>query len=708
MPIDVENDDLQTALTKLKAREDTFRQFESISKMGSWEVDLITKKSIWSDESYKIYGIPKGSVEPSLQLFFSRLIPEDISRAQKVLQEAMISGKVTTFEATAIRTDGKHINILINGKTLYDENKHPVRLIGTTQDITKYVELKRDVQEFYDIIDSSANEIYIIDSITYKYVYANDGALKALGYTKEELFAKGIFEINPYLSFEKATALVLTMQRDGFVLHRSIHKRKDGSDYYVQAYIQPIVYKGKESYILFDTDITELVELEKKQKETELLLRKQTKELNYQATHDTLTGLPNRALFEDRLKQTIASAKRNKKKFAVLFIDLDQFKRINDSYGHHIGDKVLIEASSRLLNVLREEDTLSRLGGDEFTIILQNIKSDADIEVVAKKIISVMKDPIHNNLYISASIGIASYPTDTTDMQDLIKYADIAMYKAKELGRNRFEFYSDELSKKAFEDVIIQNNLHVALKEEQFIVHYQAQFDIKLKKIVGFEALVRWQHPELGLIPPNEFIPIAEESDLIVEIDRYVMKKAMQQFSKWYKDGLNPGTLALNLAMKRLNKDDFVDYLLQTMDKCDFSSSWLELEVTERQVMSNPISSIQKLNSISNLGIEIAIDDFGTGYSSLAYLKKLPLDKLKIDRSFIKDIPKNEDDKAISKAIIALAKSLNLKLIAEGVELKEQEEFLLENGCNYIQGFLYAKPVSENEATNMLKEERLS
>lgn len=702
MPIDIEKDDLKTALQKLKAREDNFKQLESISKMGSWEVDLVTKKSIWSDESYKIYGLEKGSIVPTLDTFLSKLVDEDIPRAKKVLQQAMVTGKVTTFEATAKRTNGELINILINGKIIYNEHKQPIKIIGTTQNITEYVELKRDVQEFYDIIDKSTSEIYIIDSINYKYVYANKGALKSLGYTKDELFELGIFEINPSLSFQRAKNLADIMDKNGYVLNRTTHKRKDGTYYHVQAYIQPITYKGKASYILFDTDITQLVELEEKQKETERLLRNQTKELNYQATHDSLTKLPNRALFEDRLKQTIASSKRNNKKFAVLFIDLDQFKRINDSYGHHVGDKVLIEASSRLSSIIREEDTLSRLGGDEFTVILQNINTNEDIKIVADKIINAMKEPVHENLYISASIGIASYPNDTQHLQDLIKFADTAMYKAKEFGRNRYEFYSSELSQKAFEDIVIQNNLHIALKEEQFVVYFQPQYNTITKKLIGLEALVRWNHPKLGLIPPNKFIPIAEESDIIIEIDKFVMKKSMQQFCEWYKNGLNPGKLALNLTMKQLNKDDFVDFVLSTMNDLDFKSSWLELEVTEGQVMNNPLASIQKLNSLNNLGIEIAIDDFGTGYSSLAYLKKLPLDKLKIDRSFIKDIPTDEDDKAISKAIIALAQSLNLKLIAEGVEIEEQEKFLQENGCNFIQGFLYAKPMPATDITEIL------
>jgi EAL domain-containing protein (putative c-di-GMP-specific phosphodiesterase class I) len=317
-----------------------------------------------------------------------------------------------------------------------------------------------------------------------------------------------------------------------------------------------------------------------------------------------------------------------------------------------------------------------------------------------------MKEPMNINghiLFISSSIGISMYPDDATSENNLIKFADTAMYKAKEEGRDNFQFYSAEMTALAFERVVMESSLRIAIKEEQFVVYYQPQFDAMTNTIIGMEALVRWRHPEIGLVPPGKFIPIAEESGLIIEIDRIVMKKAMQQFSIWYEDGLNPGILALNLAMKQLNEKDFVSTLLDTMHSLNFRPKWLELEVTEGQIMDNPNLSIFKLNEISDIGIEIAIDDFGTGYSSLAYLKKLPLDKLKIDQSFVRDIPDDEDDVAITRAIIALGKSLNLKLIAEGVETQEQRDFFVSNGCANIQGYFYARPMPAHDITVLLE-----
>ncbi len=698
MPIDIQNDDLQTAINKLKARENSFKQLESISKFGSWEVDLKTKKSIWSDQSYKIYGLDKETTEPTLELFLSKLVPKDLHKAQISLGKAMQNGETTTFQSQIIRTDGQLIDILINGQVIFDEQGDPSKLIGTTQDITEQVNAKREADEFKTLVQYSSNEIYIVDYDTLKYLYVNDGAIKTLGYTNDEFLNMSVFDINPELTIEHINVLKEEEGREGQVLNRTIHQRKDGSTYHAQSLIHRLTYKNQDAFVIFDTDITRQIENEK-------LLQKQTEKLNHQANHDALTNLPNRMLFQDRLEQTIKFSARNKKQFALFFIDLDQFKKINDTLGHHVGDDVLIETASRLSTALREEDTLSRLGGDEFTIILKDVKNVQSASAVAQKIITFMKEPIQigeHSLFVSLSIGISMFPDDATTEENLIKYADTAMYKAKDEGRDNFQFYSSDMTIQAFERVVMETSLRVAIKEEQFIVYFQPQYNAVDETITGMEALVRWEHPQIGLVPPAQFIAIAEESNLIVDIDRIVMKKAMKQFSLWYKDGLNPGTLSLNLAMKQLNEDDFISTLLNIMNSIQFQAKWLELEVTEGQVMENPDAAIEKLNEISEIGIELAIDDFGTGYSSLTYLKKLPLNKLKIDKSFVMDIPKDEDDIAITKAIIALGQSLNLKIIAEGVETQEQKDFLLKNGCDNIQGYYYSKPLASKDITKLL------
>jgi len=698
VPIDIHNDDLKTALNKLKAREETLIQLESISKLGSWELDLLTGEAIWSQQSYRIYG-ENENVKPSLELFFSHLIPEDVERIKHRIEQVLATTEVISDKCKIIRNGSELRELYISAQTVFDKNNKPVKIIGTTQDITEQVELKRHSKELSNVIENSSNEIYIIDVQDFHYLYVNQGSCDALGYTKDEFTQMDIYDINPELTQEKAELLRSSIMQKRKTLHRTLHKRKDGSTYHVQSFIHPIRYHNQDAFVIFDIDIS-------KQIEDEIRLHEQSQLLNYQANHDSLTKLPNRSLFQDRLEQSIASSKRNKEKFALLFIDLDQFKKINDSLGHHIGDEVLIESAVRLSKTIRNEDTLARLGGDEFTIILKNISNPKDAAVVAQKIIDQIKLPIvvgTHHLYVSSSIGISIYPDDSEGKDNLLKFADTAMYKAKEEGRDNYQFYSSEMTAFAFERVVMENSLRVAIKEKEFIVYFQPQYATSTDKIIGMEALVRWQHPHLGLVPPGKFIPIAEENGLIVQIDTIVMEKAMEQFALWYKKGLNPGILALNLSMKQLNEKDFLHKLITTMNSLDFNPLWLELEVTEGQVMNNPDLSIQKLHTITELGIEIAIDDFGTGYSSLSYLKKLPLDKLKIDQSFIRDIPDDEDDMAITKAIIALGKSLNLKLIAEGVETQAQKEFLMQNGCEQIQGYLYSRPIPAEDIEKMLE-----
>ncbi|MBD3797649.1 MAG: EAL domain-containing protein, partial [Campylobacterales bacterium] len=372
----------------------------------------------------------------------------------------------------------------------------------------------------------------------------------------------------------------------------------------------------------------------------------------------------------------------------------------------HVGDEVLIEASKRLSSVIRGEDTLSRLGGDEFTIILQDIKSVRSAAIVAQKIIEILKEPImikEIELYVSCSIGIAVYPDDTRESDNLVKYADAAMYKAKDEGRNNYQFYSSDMTESVFERVIMEQSLRVAIKEGHFVVYYQPQIDSQTNELVGMEALVRWEHSDAGLLPPSRFIPVAEETGMIVAIDLIVLKTSMTQFKKWYDEGFNPGKLALNLSVKQLENKNFISVLSETINTIAFKPEWLTLEITESQIMKNPQESIQKLKAINALGIEIAIDDFGTGYSSLAYLKRLPVNKLKIDKAFVEGLPHDEEDIAISKAIIALAQILNLKLVAEGVETKEQQEFMLANGCSVIQGYYYSKPIDSQSMQKFLK-----
>jgi len=701
MPIDIEKDDVATALRKLKAREESFRQLEKMNKLGSWEVDLITHKSIWSENSFRLYGIEPFSIEPNLETFLSHLLPEDLPRAQLAIQQLLTTHEASSFRGQIQTEQGEIKDIFINAQAVYDARGVPIKLLGTTQDITAQVRLEQKTKELSSIIENSANEIYIVEYATDKYLYANKTAIDTLGYTKEELLERTVYDINKDLSKEMVQQLKHSYESTNrtYITYQTIHTRKDGTSYHVQSYIQKIKYNSKDAYVLFDNDVTQNIEVSE-------LIEKQSQLLKHQANHDPLTNLPNRTQFQQQLTNAITIAKRQQTTFALFFLDLDHFKDINDSLGHHVGDVVLQEFANRLKECIRHEDTLARLGGDEFTIILHNIEKLTDISTVANKIIAAMQTPINvasNMLHITTSIGISIYPEHAQDKSNLLKFADTAMYKAKEKGRNTYQLYSAGMSAHAYKRVIMENSLRIAIKEEQFRVYYQPQINTIDKQLTGMEALVRWEHPTLGIVSPMDFIPLAEELGLIVEIDRIVMKQAMAQFSKWYEEKIYPGKLSLNLAMAQLRQKDFSTLLFETMRQYNFKKEWLTLEVTETQVMSNPQLSIKKLQQLHDNGVEISVDDFGTGYSSLSYLKKLPLSKLKIDKSFIDDIPKDEDDVAITKAIIALAQSLNLGLIAEGVETQEQKEFLRENGCDCIQGYFYSKPLPADEMTKFLQ-----
>ncbi|MEA3492196.1 MAG: EAL domain-containing protein [Campylobacterota bacterium] len=449
---------------------------------------------------------------------------------------------------------------------------------------------------------------------------------------------------------------------------------------------------------LKDEQYTQQLEIDITKKISEI--EKQKDSLYDQAHHDALTGLPNRILFNDRLEHGIELAKHHNTMLALLFVDLDYFKQINDSLGHDIGDRVLVTVTERLKAKIHKEDTLARLSGDEFTIIMEDMHSIEDASLLARKIHEVLLQPLHiegQTLYTSCSIGISFYPQDGADASSLIKYADAAMYKAKTEGRNNFQFYSSDMTALAMERVVMVTSLRQAMNRDEFMLYCQPQIDAKSEKLVGVEALIRWNHPTMGLILPAKFIPLAEETGLIVDIDRWVMKTAIKQIVRWRRDGYDPGILALNLSARQLGSDDFVLKLQSSIEDHGCHPEWLELEVTEGQVMNRPEESIMKLNQISSMGIEIAIDDFGTGYSSLAYLKRLPIDKLKIDQSFVRGIPDEREDTAIIKAIIDLAKALNLDVIAEGVETNAQRELLVESGCDIIQGYYYDKPIPVDE-----------
>ncbi|WP_052470220.1 EAL domain-containing protein [Thiolapillus brandeum] len=434
-------------------------------------------------------------------------------------------------------------------------------------------------------------------------------------------------------------------------------------------------------------------------------LEDKARSLEHLANHDLLTGLPNRKLFFDRLKQALRRVSRSGDLLAVLYIDLDQFKQINDSFGHEVGDDVLKEVSKRLRASIREQDTIARLGGDEFAIVMEALKEPESTMYCVKRLQEALDEPLGVEPYqfiVTISIGISLYPQDGQDAHTLLRNADTAMFKAKEAGRSTFQYYVEEMTRAAIERSRMEADMHRALQEGQFRVCYQPQICLRTGRVVGFEALARWHHPQHGEIPPGQFIPLAEDTGLILALGEWVMRTACRQFAQWRKEGMDTGLVSVNISALQLRGYALLDMVRDVVRETGFQTDWLELELTESFIMSHTQQAISVMTELRGLGVSLAVDDFGTGYSSLAYLKQLPLSKLKIDRSFITGIPEDENDVAIVRAIIALGKTLNLKIIAEGVEGEEQEEMLRQEQCDEVQGYFYARALEPDEAREFL------
>ncbi len=449
----------------------------------------------------------------------------------------------------------------------------------------------------------------------------------------------------------------------------------------------------KIGYVLVSKDVTEYKLAEEK--------------IQYLATHDSLTGLPNRLMLTQLLDHAIQTAKQHNQKLAVFLIDLDRFKMINDTKGHNAGDLLLQEIGIRYRQILSEADVVSRQGGDEFVILIEDVRELKDLEIAANNILASTYEPVvlmGNECRVTASIGISIYPEDGEDGSMLIKHADIAMYHAKEEGKNNFQFYSKDIHSRSTGRLAIETNLRYALERGELSLHYQAKVDFKTSMITGVEALLRWQNPLLGPVTPTQFIPVAEETGLIIPIGKWVLNTACAQNVAWQEQGLPKVCMSVNLSLRQFTDNDLINDIESALKNSGMEPGLLELEITESIVMSDPLKMMDVLLRIKRIGVQLAIDDFGTGYSSLAQLKHFPIDTLKIDRSFIRNIPDNDKDKAITHAIIAMGETLGLTVVAEGVETIEQMNYLKEQSCDEMQGYYFSRPVEPDKFADLLRE----
>ncbi len=561
--------------------------------------------------------------------------------------------------------------------------------------------LDEQLRQLSRALESSSNGVMITSStqLDHPIVYVNPAFERITGYTAAEVVGQsGRFLVRDDLAQKGLTEIraALRERREGHTILRNY--RKDGQMFWNELSIAPVRDESGEMtthFVSIINDVSARIAYEQ--------------QLEYHATHDVLTGLANRSLLHDRINQSILQAKRAGKLVGVLLLDLDRFKLINDGFGHAPADNLLKAVAERLNHCVRDTDTVARLGGDEFVVVAGSIDDPDSLAGVAAKILRQLAQPLDiegKEVFVTASIGIATYPRDGDHGEALLRNADVAMYRVKEHGRNSYRFYAPEMNHMALDRLDMEGNLRRALERDEIAVFFQPILSLATGRIVGAEALARWNHPRIGMIHPPEFIPLAEETGLIIPLGERVLRLVCTQIAAWQAAGLPPLRVAINLSARQFRQDDLPRLVGRVLEETGVSGSALELELTESMVMHDVDNAISMLRDLKQLGVDLSLDDFGTGYSSLSYLKRFPIDALKIDRSFVRDIDSEADDAAIAHAVIAMAHSLGLRVIAEGVESEAQLELLRKYGCDDFQGFLFSRAVPAEEFALLVRNGR--
>ena len=600
------------------------------------------------------------------------------------------------YEVVGVRKDGSSFPLMILGGQSHLDDRPAV--VGTLVDLTSQRQADEAIRLSARVFECAQESIILTDASN-NIVSVNPAFLEMTGYVAAEVLGK-----NPRIlssdrhSADFYAAMWQAINSEDKWQGELWNRRKDGTIYPV--WVRISVYRdaaGKLcNYVGVATDIAE-----------RYAAQESIRQLAY---FDPLTQLPNRRMLEDRVGQALASSEREGKQSALLFIDLDQFKTINDSLGHSAGDQLLIEVAKRLSGCIRRMDTVARLGGDEFVVLLSDVTMEGASEVAQKILDVVGRSFLFNEheLGVTPSLGISIYPQDGRDFETLLKHADTAMYRAKDAGRNAFQFFTHEMNAAALERLVLENSLRQGLERGEFIVYYQPQVEVLSGRIVGAEALVRWRHPKIGLVPPGKFIPAAEISGLIVSIGEWVLRESCQQNKAWQDAGLSTIRIAVNISSVQFRGMELESSVRAILDETGLAAECLELELTEGILMGGASETLDTLNRLSAMGVKLAIDDFGTGYSSLSYLKRFPIDKLKIDQSFVRDIVDDPDDLAIANAVISMGHSLRLGVIAEGVEHAEQLEILMNEGCDEVQGYYFSAPLPAGEFAELLRQQRFA
>jgi len=685
----------------LRRSESQLTQAQAVAHLGSWSIDIQTGESVWSDETFRLLGYRVGEVSPHVDAFMRAVHPEDVADVKAAMQRAMAPGADGAFEIEhRIPRAQETLHVQERGKVSFDASGKPLHLFGITLDITVRKRNEDKLRQAAKMFESTSEAIMLTDA--QGIIQATNQAFSAItGYTEDEvrghrpnMLASGRHDPAFYLR------LWDTLGQTGQWRGEIIDQRKNGELFPALVTISAIRDElgAIVNFVGLFSDITEI--------------RRSEEQLAFLAHHDTLTGLPNRHHFKGQLDLALGRAQRSGRPLAVLFIDLDGFKLVNDSLGHAFGDKILQQVSERLRHASRKDDLLARMGGDEFTLLMEGIRDGGCGAQRADTIIKALEPPFAisgHELFVGASIGISLFPDDGGSVDELLRNADAAMYQAKDGGKGRYSFYASALTEASCRRLALETELRQAIAHGDLMLAYQPKMDARTGAMVGAEALVRWNHPVLGVISPGEFIPLAEKSGLIVPLGHWVLNEACRQIRAWLDRGVPVVPIAVNISGVHIQTSDLVGSVRRALITHDVSPDLLEIEITEdsidfRQSQRDPRAVLDPLDA---MGVSIALDDFGTGYSSFSQLKALPISTLKIDKSFIRDIIEDPGDAAIVKAVLAMAHTLGFTIVAEGVETEQQADVLRRHGCDILQGFLYARPLNPRDLETRLLATRL-
>ncbi|MGK2953319.1 MAG: EAL domain-containing protein [Thiobacillus sp.] len=679
----------------LKESELRLNEAQRIAQVGSWELDLTNGKLTWSDEIFRLFEIDKAKFGASYDAFLNAIHPDDRERVNQAYTDSMANRTPYEIAHRLRMPDGRIKWVNERCETHYDEQGKALRSTGTVQDITQLKDAEEALRLYANVFEHSGEAILITDNAQ-RILAANPAFTRLTGYTIDDIrganpnvLASGQTPVETY------RAMWAALGETGHWQGEIVDRRKDGTFYPKWMTISEVrdAEDHVTHYVASFTDITE-----------RKLAEAQISQLAY---HDVLTGLLNRFSLNSQMAQALAMARREHRAMAVIFLDMDRFKTINDTLGHAVGDELLVIVAHRLRQSLRESDIVARLGGDEFVVLLTEVEDATAAARLADKLLHMLAQPYRigeNELHSAASIGVAFYPNDGEDSETLMKNADTAMYHAKSQGRNNIQFFTAEMNQAAVKRLKLDHDLRVAVETGQFELHYQPQLDSRNGRIVGVEALIRWRHPQDGLVSPAEFIPVAEETGMILPLGGWVLDEACRQLREWRDAGVADVTMAVNLSAHQLHAATLLQQVAQTLEKHGLKGADLELEITESVAMHDPAASISRLKALRDLGVGLSIDDFGTGYSSLSYLKLLPIHTLKLDQSFVRDIETDSNDVAICTATIALAHNLGLAVVAEGVETEAQRLLLTSHHCDFMQGYLFSRPLLADAALAFIKE----